>query len=34
MNTLIRIERAIDTVSVGFLILGMAVAVALFQISL
>lgn len=34
MNTLIRIERAFDTVSIGLLVLGMAVAAALFQVSL
>jgi hypothetical protein len=31
-SPLIRIERAIDAVSIMFLILGMAVAAALFQI--
>ena len=33
-STLIRIERAIDSVSILFLVLGMAVAAALFQLSL
>lgn len=32
-SPLIRIERAIDSVSVIFLVLGMAVAAALFQIA-
>jgi hypothetical protein len=34
MNTLVRIERVIDSATVALLVLGMGVAAALFQLSL